>query len=1183
MRASRILLNFCAAVLLTAATARAQVASLGKGWLLDVAGSITSAPAEVISGSNSVKGSYGGANTFTPFLLSDPTFIQFTPNHTYTITFSYRILTAGTSGFSVAFETATGDVTQDYGPGTIFNGSSGTSGTETFRAALKSYSDYQVGFRIVGTGTIVVDDIRVTDSTGQVVASENAEGPTLVPGPLNFMVTDATTFLTEGNSTLRTAAIHDLNGDGHPETVLTFEADRPAEVPLHPIVIESSTGLKLATSDFFPGGVPTLKSPSMTLFTDINNDGIPDVLLSDAGSDPTGPGSAIGIGLSLGGGKYLNVQPLIPADQQTTRSQAIAAGDVLSDGHVEIILPDEKDGANTALLRWNGNGFDEIRNWVPLSLWKFGPYYMRQQSGMVLSDFDQDGKQDLLVTGQSNNPNFQILFGAAGGFSAGSLVVLPDGPFGHVPPPFPDSILHTTAEVSPVIVADFNNDGKPDIFAIEREEYIYPAGVYTDTNDPSYASVLANGGVVPVNSTFQIFINQGARLFTDVSSASTLSNLGRREYSELFPIDINNDGFLDVVGVYEHDLYAHIPAQWGTTLFLNDGTGAFQVVDGADVLAAVTTTPSNGSKWNLGSFVPTVVNPGRTEGIVYDQLGGCNGPGGCPARSVSLYKVVANGTLGTGPNFVDPATLGVPGFNEFYYLRHYPDAAAAVQAGQYQSGLAHYLAIGAAKGYQPHAPNGIVAVQLAALPLNSTGTATTTTPGTSPVVSAGYATAILNSGTAPFATAVFGLSQNGVVVSEAGVPASSPIQNARLFIDYRTSVAAGSGTVDVNTGVAIANANGGAASLTFILRDQNGQTITTGHGTLQPNAHRAKFVNELKDIAPDFAVPTNFPTTILFGSLEIDSSQPLSVLGLRLTVNQRGETLLTSTSVADLSKTPVASDFYFPQFVDGGGYSTSIILSNTSGATETGTISIMDDNGGPLTVGQVGGSSVSSFPYSIPAGGVFVFQSDGSPTTIRTGWVRVAPDSSTSPPAGLGIFSVTAEGILVTQSGIPSALPTLHARIYVDMSNGHDSGIALANPGNSPIKVAIQTFRGDGTTTASASGINIAGNGHTAAFVDQLVAGLPNGFTGLADFTSATPFVLLTLRTLTNARGDFLLTTFPAPDVTTPAPAPIVFPQVADGGGFTTEFIFIPANAAASISLDLIPDAVTPMVGSGGP
>jgi hypothetical protein len=61
---------------------------------------------------------------------------------------------------------------------------------------------------------------------------------------------------------------------------------------------------------------------------------------------------------------------------------------------------------------------------------------------------------------------------------------------------------------------------------------------------------------------------------------------------------------------------------------------------------------------------------------------------------------------------------------------------------------------------------------------------------------------------------------------------------------------------------------------------------------------------------------------------------------------------------------------------------------------------------------------------------------------------------------------------------------------------------------------------------------------------------------------------------LTNGRGDFLLTTFPAADLTQPAPTPIVFPQIADGGGYKTEFILISADGStpASATVNFIDD-----------
>jgi hypothetical protein len=307
---------------------------------------------------------------------------------------------------------------------------------------------------------------------------------------------------------------------------------------------------------------------------------------------------------------------------------------------------------------------------------------------MSLADFDRDGKLDLLVTGADHSPNFQIVFGGTGGFAAGTLVVLPDGPFGHTPGgPQPDGTL-TTAEVSPVVVADFNNDGLPDIFAVIRNITLFTTGCPT-ANPCRYVG----------DSTYAVRLNQGARRFIDASPSPHV-NLGRVEYQNLMTVDINNDGFLDVVGTYSTDPPPGTSPQWGTTLFLNDGTGAFQMLDGAQFIGT-TTTPPTGNRWGLGSFVPTVITPGRTEGIVFQTVFGGQ------ARGLNLFKVVANGALGTGPNFVDPATLGVPGFNEFYYLRHYPDAARQCRPGNRQR-RGRRSTVGAAKGYQPHASPAIV-------------------------------------------------------------------------------------------------------------------------------------------------------------------------------------------------------------------------------------------------------------------------------------------------------------------------------------------------------------------------------------------------------------------------------------------------------------------------------------------
>ena len=68
--------------------------ALGPAFSLGQAGSLTSNPPEVIAGNESIKGSYSGSASNTLFLSTNPSVLPLTPNHTYKITFQYKILTA---------------------------------------------------------------------------------------------------------------------------------------------------------------------------------------------------------------------------------------------------------------------------------------------------------------------------------------------------------------------------------------------------------------------------------------------------------------------------------------------------------------------------------------------------------------------------------------------------------------------------------------------------------------------------------------------------------------------------------------------------------------------------------------------------------------------------------------------------------------------------------------------------------------------------------------------------------------------------------------------------------------------------------------------------------------------------------------------------------------------------------
>ena len=232
-----------------------------------------------------------------------------------------------------------------------------------------------------------------------------------------------------------------------------------------------------------------------------------------------------------------------------------------------------------------------------------------------------------------------------------------------------------------------------------------------------------------------------------------------------------------------------------------------------------------------------------------------------------------------------------------------------------------------------------------------------------------------------------------------------------------------------------------------------------------------------------------------------------------------------------------------------------------------------------MAVGRSGGPADVAFRYSIPPGGLYQFQSDGSPLEAHVGAAQLTPDAGSTTPVGAGLFSRSSGEILVTESGVPSAAATTRARVFVDLTEGHDSGLAIVNASGAAGQLAVRAYAMDGTELAGAgvATVDLPGNGHRAAFARQWIAGLPAGFRGQLEISSSTQFAALTLRALVNSRGDFLLTTFPVADMTRPAPAPMVFPQIADGGGYRTEFVLLSSGEAANVMLNLFADNGSPL------
>jgi len=66
------------------------------------------------------------------------------------------------------------------------------------------------------------------------------------------------------------------------------------------------------------------------------------------------------------------------------------------------------------------------------------------------------------------------------------------------------------------------------------------------------------------------------------------------------------------------------------------------------------------------------------------------------------------------------------------------------------------------------------------------------------------------------------------------------------------------GALDIYTGLAIAHRGASPAAITYTLRDRDAGIVATGHGSLGVGAHFAKFIQDLRDVAPDFDLPAKF-------------------------------------------------------------------------------------------------------------------------------------------------------------------------------------------------------------------------------------------------------------------------------------------------------------------------------------
>ena len=396
--------------------------------------------------------------------------------------------------------------------------------------------------------------------------------------------------------------------------------------------------------------------------------------------------------------------------------------------------------------------------------------------------------------------------------------------------------------------------------------------------------------------------------------------------------------------------------------------------------------------------------------------------------------------------------------------------------------------------------------------------------------------------TLPAAVAIFSYRSNGTLVSEASVPASPLVSSGRVYAESGGPV---------RTGIAIANPNAQDAVLSFYFTDSGGVDFGNGATTILAHQQISAFLDE----AP-------FHGNGQARSFTFTSSAPVGAVALRGYLNERGDFLMTTLPVAPIGSSS-ATSIVLPHFAAGGGWTTQVILLNPTDQPLSGTVT-MDAAYSYAIAPRSATKIVSANPDAVLTGDVVVLPAPASAT----------PVASSVTPVASSVFSFAQAGITVTETGIATTGTSQSYQIFAEFNSVQSlrTGIAVANTESNPATIRFTLLSLSGQPLGYSGAATVQAGGHLSLFLNEIpgFGNLPPSFRGVLAVVSDRKISAIGLRTRYNERGDFIISTMPAAATDAQAPTgDLVFPQVAAGSGYTTEFILMNPGTASAGTLSL--------------
>jgi hypothetical protein len=205
--------------------------------------------------------------------------------------------------------------------------------------------------------------------------------------------------------------------------------------------------------------------------------------------------------------------------------------------------------------------------------------------------------------------------------------------------------------------------------------------------------------------------------------------------------------------------------------------------------------------------------------------------------------------------------------------------------------------------------------------------------------------------------------------------------------------------------------------------------------------------------------------------------------------------------------------YYFPQVAVGAGWRTTIFLSNATASPASATVTFTANNGSAFFNNWLdeGGNNVSrgnnSFSVALASGESRKFVSvDDHPLVV--GYAMVSANASV---LGTAMFSMLdSGGNLVSEAGVPMAIPLGKQAVFVDTTNGFRTGVAIANPNGGNLEVHFELLSDTGQLLTSTVK-TLGAFQHIAVFTDELFPG-QGPMVGRLQYWCTNPMVSVALR-----------------------------------------------------------------------